>query len=269
MPTPNHIIEIMQKAARCWAGYEPVPGKAPYSEDSCRPKRKAKKKTENKTEKKAAKPHTGAHSNTAFDPTHAAGLLGMKPDANPQQVYNRMMHKYQTGGFTPAQFSELRDKYQGLPPKFTQTPAAPPQPAQAQAPQPAAQTAATAVKPPQPPAPVTSPAPAPPPAAARPRPKTRQMPADPVVAIDARLQRQGVDPSKPVFAKAKSAPKPPTTPQIVQNVTRPKEPLPVMPPPPPLKRVSPTVPPVDGRVPTTPAKPPQQMFAKTMPQRVI
>lgn len=35
------------KQARCWKGYEPVPGKAPYSEDSCRPvgsAPKAKKK---------------------------------------------------------------------------------------------------------------------------------------------------------------------------------------------------------------------------------
>jgi len=37
-------------AGRCWTGYEPVPGKAPYSNDSCRPKGSKKKK---KTEKKA------------------------------------------------------------------------------------------------------------------------------------------------------------------------------------------------------------------------
>jgi len=37
-------------AGRCWTGYEPVPGKAPYSNNSCRPKgTKAKKKTEEKT----------------------------------------------------------------------------------------------------------------------------------------------------------------------------------------------------------------------------
>lgn len=30
-------------ANRCWKGYEPVPGKAPYSENSCRPARKKKK----------------------------------------------------------------------------------------------------------------------------------------------------------------------------------------------------------------------------------
>jgi hypothetical protein len=33
-----------EKEARCWEGYEPVPGKAPYSEDSCRPKGSGKKK---------------------------------------------------------------------------------------------------------------------------------------------------------------------------------------------------------------------------------
>jgi hypothetical protein len=46
------IIVLCQKAARCWAGYEPVPGKAPYSNDSCRPAG-SKKKPE--TKKKSAK----------------------------------------------------------------------------------------------------------------------------------------------------------------------------------------------------------------------
>lgn len=36
------------KVARCWSGYEPVPGKAPYSDNSCRPKGKKKKKQEKK-----------------------------------------------------------------------------------------------------------------------------------------------------------------------------------------------------------------------------
>jgi hypothetical protein len=31
-------LNIMRKAARCWAGYEPVPGTKAYSEGSCRPK---------------------------------------------------------------------------------------------------------------------------------------------------------------------------------------------------------------------------------------
>lgn len=39
----------IEKLARCWKGYEPVPGKAPYSDDSCRPVgSKAKKKDEKK-----------------------------------------------------------------------------------------------------------------------------------------------------------------------------------------------------------------------------
>jgi hypothetical protein len=37
-------------AGRCWTGYEPVPGKKPYSNDSCRPVGKKKKKTEKKAE---------------------------------------------------------------------------------------------------------------------------------------------------------------------------------------------------------------------------
>jgi hypothetical protein len=43
-------IASLQKAARCWSGYEPVPGKKPYSNDSCRPIGSKKKK-----KKKAAK----------------------------------------------------------------------------------------------------------------------------------------------------------------------------------------------------------------------
>ena len=43
--------DLIPKIARCWKGYEPVPGKKPYSEDSCRPqdgkkKKKMKKKAE-------------------------------------------------------------------------------------------------------------------------------------------------------------------------------------------------------------------------------
>lgn len=41
----------LTKQSRCWEGYEPVPGKPAYSDDSCRPKGSAKKKT---AEKQAA-----------------------------------------------------------------------------------------------------------------------------------------------------------------------------------------------------------------------
>lgn len=42
------VQEELEKFARCWEGYEPVPGKEPYSEDSCRPKGDKKKDTEKK-----------------------------------------------------------------------------------------------------------------------------------------------------------------------------------------------------------------------------
>ena len=38
------VREELEKAARCWEGYEPVPGKEAYSEDSCRPKKAKKEK---------------------------------------------------------------------------------------------------------------------------------------------------------------------------------------------------------------------------------
>lgn len=52
----KYSLEDMLKSARCWAGYEPVPGKKPYSNDSCRPvgSGKKKKKENKKSEKKAA-----------------------------------------------------------------------------------------------------------------------------------------------------------------------------------------------------------------------
>jgi hypothetical protein len=44
-PKVNYPIGISKEAkGRCWEGYEPVPGKEPYSEDSCKPKTEEKKK---------------------------------------------------------------------------------------------------------------------------------------------------------------------------------------------------------------------------------
>lgn len=45
---PKTAAELGKLAAqsRCWKGYEPVPGKAPYSNDSCRPKKGKKKAPE-------------------------------------------------------------------------------------------------------------------------------------------------------------------------------------------------------------------------------
>lgn len=44
------VCEELEKISRCWSGYEPVPGKKPYSDDSCRPKGSGKRE---KKEKKA------------------------------------------------------------------------------------------------------------------------------------------------------------------------------------------------------------------------
>lgn len=44
---------IKESKGRCWEGYEPVPGKEPYSNDSCRPKPSKKKKKESELEKEA------------------------------------------------------------------------------------------------------------------------------------------------------------------------------------------------------------------------
>ncbi len=43
MQTIRELIE------RCWKGYEPVPGKAPYSNDSCRKKQGKKSKKKKKS----------------------------------------------------------------------------------------------------------------------------------------------------------------------------------------------------------------------------
>lgn len=164
--------QLITKAARCWAGYEPVPGKKPYSEDSCRPVgSKKKKKKEKKAagpvlppalveqykkrllgansamkklvppikpviEKKSAGPVAAAapgaapgnsmqYSPVPFDAQHMIQTLGMAPTTKPQMAYNRAMSLWRNNKFTPAQFSALHDKYQGLPPKFQSAPAAP------------------------------------------------------------------------------------------------------------------------------------------------
>lgn len=50
-PAEKKLVVLCMKSARCWAGYEPVPGKKPYSEDSCRPVGSKKKKDSKKKDK--------------------------------------------------------------------------------------------------------------------------------------------------------------------------------------------------------------------------
>ena len=56
------------KTARCWKGYEPVPGKAPYSEDSCQPKtdKSKKKKDAKEVPQKSAVDYRKAASGTVL-----------------------------------------------------------------------------------------------------------------------------------------------------------------------------------------------------------
>lgn len=35
----SYVTAEKKKKSRCWKGYEPVPGKEPYSKGSCRPKK--------------------------------------------------------------------------------------------------------------------------------------------------------------------------------------------------------------------------------------
>ena len=44
------VTEESNKEARCWKGYEPVPGKKPLTKGSCRPISASKKKTEKKAD---------------------------------------------------------------------------------------------------------------------------------------------------------------------------------------------------------------------------
>jgi hypothetical protein len=73
-------------AGRCWTGYEPVPGKKPYSNDSCRPVGSKKKK---KSEKKAASPFGPAQPITGARPT----MTQMPPKPAEKPVAKRDVSK--------------------------------------------------------------------------------------------------------------------------------------------------------------------------------
>ena len=57
-------------SSRCWQGYEPVPGKTPYSDNSCRPKKKKSKK-----EKKATAPGTLQSTHSTISTKSASTML--------------------------------------------------------------------------------------------------------------------------------------------------------------------------------------------------
>lgn len=74
-PSWNEVVAISRSNAslkrereeakgRCWSGYEPTPGKKPYSDDSCQPTGSKKKKKH--TKKRKSKNHSG-ESETGTD----------------------------------------------------------------------------------------------------------------------------------------------------------------------------------------------------------
>jgi hypothetical protein len=111
---------LVTKAARCWAGYEPVPGAKAYSRGSCRPA--GSKKTQKEMKKSAGEPYTGQYSKRPFNPAHAIQTLGPGAEGmSPQEVYDDVMERFQNKSFTPSQFSAFRSYYKGLPPEYKTT----------------------------------------------------------------------------------------------------------------------------------------------------
>jgi predicted lipid-binding transport protein (Tim44 family) len=196
----NAAINIMRKAARCWAGYEPVPGAKAYSEGSCRPK--GSKKTQKEVaqgkkheEKKAYGPkptpganpynnpdfnqkgeYVGSYSAVPFDSAHARQWLGLPAEdkRTDMQVWDLLKKTYRNQHWPHEgvrdEFAEYYKRQMPAPPREpvrrgprTAQPA-PVTPAQPPEPQP--QQVA------KPAAPVTSPAPKTPAAATAPRPQT-------------------------------------------------------------------------------------------------
>jgi len=110
----------IEKAARCWKGYEPVPGKKPYSNDSCRPTGSKKK------EKKAAFPVARLLARPldpramTFDPNNAnVKMLQQKHPENWQQIMA------QSQGIQNPTPENVRPTMTQMPPKPPAAPVAP------------------------------------------------------------------------------------------------------------------------------------------------
>lgn len=91
----------------------------------------------------AATPPPPIQKRDVFDAGHVAGVLGMRPNADPKLVYNRMVNMHKNRAFTPAQWSNLNQSYGNALPPFTY-----PQGAQQPAPAPPAAAAPPAAPPP-------------------------------------------------------------------------------------------------------------------------
>lgn len=120
-------LAFVMKQARCWEGYEAVPGKKPYSEDSCRPVGSATKKDKKQTavEKKAnaltnllarIRPHLPTKRQALIGAGTTAGVggglyLGSKAlDAARQKVHSLMDSGANVASGLFEEFKNIKDK---------------------------------------------------------------------------------------------------------------------------------------------------------------
>jgi len=98
------VLKI-EKAARCWKGYEPVPGKKPYSNDSCRPTG-SKKKKEKKAAFPFAKPGDADYVDMP-DPSAGEHLRTMNPVDMKRPIMKQMPPKPPEAPVMPRDFSKM------------------------------------------------------------------------------------------------------------------------------------------------------------------
>lgn len=99
-------VEAMKdelEKSRCWEGYEPVPGKKPYSDDSCRPAKKAdvevapegstNRETYQKEFEKDDAPHEpGSPEDSAHDIVEGASLEDEIKDLSSEERKDMLAH---------------------------------------------------------------------------------------------------------------------------------------------------------------------------------
>lgn len=184
--------QFRQKLARCWKGYEPVPGTTPYTEGSCRPAGSKKTKKEvitgkKKTEKKSVAilatlfpAKTAEFSDKPFDPAFGLRDPSLK-NPTPIQNYNYQLRRSREVKKKLDKDPNYRspDWYTDGIKKYTDTQGRTlPRPPDAAIAQPAPTAIAQAVRPANPVGAVSQPMPQPNPATATPlqRPTMTQMP---------------------------------------------------------------------------------------------
>ena len=73
---------VRHNAAKCWEGYERVPGTKPYSNDSCRKKGSGKKKKKKSKDKTAKKGGDSSSSSSSSDDEEHKGKKHKKKGNN-------------------------------------------------------------------------------------------------------------------------------------------------------------------------------------------